>query len=298
VRVSIKVHCQCGHAFRVKDKYAGSKGKCPRCGEMVRVPGETPGIPMPPGRKPMHKPPASERRHLARVLARQLSPKSLPNLPALEVAGMCQPSKDPGHDYHDCLQLHDGSWAALIGTINARSLDAATSAVQLRAATHALVLGYSDPGVILTLLNRVFVADWPENRSATMVLVRYDPQSRYLSYASAGHPTAYVLDAQGSVKWNLESTDCPLGLLAHTMYGASTPLRLEPGEAVVMLSDGLLKSAAAEGFTPGPARLLQALGGAMRLPARTMVGTVEQMLKTDTTRPLSTDRTVLVLKAR
>ncbi len=168
--MSIQVTCRCGHAFRVKDKYAGSGGKCPRCGEMVHVPGDRGGIPIPPSGRPTHKSPASERRHLARTLARQLAPKSLPNLPALEVAGMCETSKEPGHDYYDCLTLHDGSWAMIVSTVSAHGLDAATSAMQLRSASHALALGYNDPGAMLTLLNRLFVNDWPENRSATMLL--------------------------------------------------------------------------------------------------------------------------------
>jgi serine phosphatase RsbU (regulator of sigma subunit) len=87
--------------------------------------------------------------------------------------------------------------------------------------------------------------------------------------------------------------------LAHTLYGASAPLQLEPGEALILFSDGLLKSVSAEGFTPGPAKLLQTLGSSMRLPARAMAETVEQMLKTTSGSRASTlDRTLLVLKAR
>ncbi len=103
----------------------------------------------------------------------------------------------------------------------------------------------------------------------------------------------------GSVKWNLESTDCPLGLLAHTMYGTSAPLRLEPGEAAVMFSEGLLKAAAADGVQSGVVRLLRVLGGAMRLPARSMVESAEQMLKSAAgSRASAMDQTLVVLKAR
>jgi serine phosphatase RsbU (regulator of sigma subunit) len=225
-----------------------------------------------------------------------LLPKSLPELPGWDVAGLFQSAREPGHDYGDCRQLHDGSWAVLVATVGARGLAAVQSSLELRAATHALALGYSDPGAILSLLNRAFATDWPQDRSATMLLVRLEPQTQLLSYASAGHATAYVLDAQGNVKWNLQSTDCPLGLLAPTMYGTSSPLRWEEGEALLLFSDGLLKSPTTEGQPLGSSRLLRAAGGSIRSPAATMVDAVAQLLPRD--RPHKTDRSLLVLKAR
>jgi serine phosphatase RsbU (regulator of sigma subunit) len=243
--------------------------------------------------KTTHRHSSSERRHLARALAKQLVPK-LPELPNLDAAGLCVLGKDPGRDYYDCLQLHDGSWAALVATVNAQGLEAAPSSLQLRSAMHALALGYSDPGAILTILNRTFVADWPENRSATLTLVKFDPQTRQLSYASAGHPTGYVLDAYGQVKWNLESTDCPLGLLGNTMYGSSNPFSLDTGDTVALFSDGLLKTPI-DGSPIGSARLLDTIGSQIRHPARTIVDAVAQSAHTG--HPAA-DQTVLIVKVR
>jgi hypothetical protein len=35
--MGIAVHCPGGHTLRIKDKYAGKSGKCPRCGAKIRV---------------------------------------------------------------------------------------------------------------------------------------------------------------------------------------------------------------------------------------------------------------------
>lgn len=226
-------------------------------------------------------------------MAKELIPKQLAELTAFDAAGLCVSGKDPGRDYYDCVQLHDGSWVALLGTVNAHGLEAAPSSLQLRAATHALALGYNDPGAILTLLNRVFVAEWPESRSATLTLVRLDPQARQISYASAAHPTAYVLDSHGQVKWNLDSTDCALGLLAQTMYGASNPFVLDPGDTLALFSDGLLKTPI-DGVV-GPAKLLESLRDNVGHPARAMVAALMQFA--NTAHPAD-DQTVLVVKMR
>jgi serine phosphatase RsbU (regulator of sigma subunit) len=292
--VSIPITCACGHQFRAKDKYAGKQGKCPGCGRLVRVPA-LPSLAAPPvPRKAPHR--LAPQRRLARAMAAELIPKSLPHSPIFEAAGMCLSARQPGHDYYDCLQLHDGSWAALVATVHARGIEAAASALQLRAATHALALGYSDPGAILSLLNRVFAADWPENRSATMLMVRLDPRTRELSYTSAGHTAGYVLDMQGRVKWNLESADCPIGLLAHTMYGTSAPLRLEPGEAVLLFSAGMVGATAADGTQLGAPRLLQAASAHLWQPAGAIVESLRRLLPHG--RRPAHDASALVVKLR
>lgn len=304
--MSIRVHCSCGHHFRVKDKYAGKHGKCPGCGQRVLVPGEvTPGDSTSPAShaavapapaKPTQPSSGSERRQVVRTLARDLAPKALPEAPWGEAATSSRPAREPGHDFCDLLQLHDGSWAAMMATVRAEGVQAVASALELRAATRALSLGYHDPGVILSLLNRAFVSAWPEDRSATMLLVRWDLPTRTLSYANAGHPPAFVLDVQGSVKWTLESADCPLGLLSHTMYGTSSALRMEPGEVLLIYSDGLRKANAADGTPLGMQKLLHAAGGNVWHSASAIAQSLLQLLPQDA--GATTDSTVLVVKAR
>ncbi len=295
-RVSIRVLCPCGHHFRVKDKYAGKQGKCPGCGEMVHVPDEAATVAIAPAAKGPQRSGPSERRQLARMLARALAPQPLPQTPWGETAAASRPAREPGHDFCELLQLHDGSWAAVVATVRAEGVHAVTSALELRAATRALAFGYSDPGAILSLLNRAFVSAWPEDRSATMLLGRWDPPTRTLSYASAAHPPAFVLDTQGSTKWTLESTDCPLGLLAHTMYGTSSPLRMEPGETLMIYSDGLRKANSSDGTPLGMQKLLHAAGGAIRQPARVIAESLLQLLPQG--HATTADATVLVIKAR
>jgi hypothetical protein len=70
--VSIRVHCACGHRFRVKDKYAGKQGKCPSCGKMVRVPGAAADAPTVAIARPAHRPSQPDQRSVIRSLAREL----------------------------------------------------------------------------------------------------------------------------------------------------------------------------------------------------------------------------------
>jgi serine phosphatase RsbU (regulator of sigma subunit) len=170
---------------------------------------------------------------------------------------------------------------------------------QARICLRSLAQAYADVGTIFTLANRVFSGALPEDYYATLTLARLDLNTRFLTYASAGHPTSYVFDTLGNVKWRLESTDCPLGLLPHSMYGTSSPLRLEPGETVLMVTNGILKVRGADGSSLGPQRLLDTVAANCRLPAAGIVEAIGRLAAGHLqNRPPDDDLTTVVIKAR
>ncbi len=77
-----------------------------------------------------------------------------------------------------------------------------------------------------------------------MLAICLDTASASLSYASAGHPTGYVIDATGAVKAELQSTGMPLGVDADATFDAANAGKLAPGDTVLMLTDGIVEAAA------------------------------------------------------
>jgi serine phosphatase RsbU (regulator of sigma subunit) len=73
----------------------------------------------------------------------------------------------------------------------------------------------------------------------TLLVTRLDPCARTLTYASAGHVTGYLLDSGGEVRERLDSTGIPLGMLAGRSFPSGPTLALEPGEMVVLFTDGI-----------------------------------------------------------
>src|SRR5262249_16356863 len=63
-----------------------------------------------------------------------------------------------------------------------------------------------------------------------------------LAYASAGHPTGYVLDRHGGVKAELASTGLPLGVIAGADFPSSGAVPLETGDMVLLLTDGITEA--------------------------------------------------------
>jgi serine phosphatase RsbU (regulator of sigma subunit) len=115
---------------------------------------------------------------------------------------------------------------------------------EIRAYLRAFLRTRSDVGEIVALLNRALAADSPD-RFATLLLGRLDGPTRSFVYASAGHFPGYVLDPSGAVRVRLESTGMPLAVVPDGDYEAAPPVVLQPGEVMVLLTDGV-----PEAFSP------------------------------------------------
>jgi serine phosphatase RsbU (regulator of sigma subunit) len=91
----------------------------------------------------------------------------------------------------------------------------------------------------------------------TALLLSLDPPTRTLLYSSAGHVPGHVLDRRGRTKAVLPSTGIPLGIAAGSEF--PTPeeaIALEPGDVVVLLTDGIVEAASPAGEFFGMERAL------------------------------------------
>jgi sigma-B regulation protein RsbU (phosphoserine phosphatase) len=113
---------------------------------------------------------------------------------------------------------------------------------ELRAYLRGFLLMRSDVGEIVGLVNRALAGDTPVGHFATLLLARLEPRTRSLTYVSAGHPTGYVLSPAGAVKTALPSTDIPLGIMPDASFTAAPEITLDPGEGILLLTDGILEA--------------------------------------------------------
>jgi sigma-B regulation protein RsbU (phosphoserine phosphatase) len=94
-----------------------------------------------------------------------------------------------------------------------------------------------DPGRVLTELNRLFQMDRQAGNYFTIWYGVYQPSTRTLRYARAGHPPAIVMAADASEPVLLESGSVPIGVIADTIYDTHD-YALDPHATVLIFSDG------------------------------------------------------------
>jgi sigma-B regulation protein RsbU (phosphoserine phosphatase) len=127
---------------------------------------------------------------------------------------------------------------------------------ETRAYLRAFALTCADVGTLLTRSNQRLAGDLVGDHFVTLFLLRLDPGTRSLLYASAGHCPGYVLDRRGRTKAVLASTGCPLGIDLANEFPAGAPTTLEPGDLVLLFTDGIVEAMPPDGKQFGVERTL------------------------------------------
>jgi phosphoserine phosphatase RsbU/P len=202
---------------------------------------------------------------VARRIQQRLFPTAAPQLAGMEIGvarfgidagGASYPAEAIGGDYYDFIPLLDGSLGVAIGDVSGHGVGPALLMAEARALLRAFAETQADVSAILQLVNRVLVADVDEDRFITLLLAKIDPRTRTLVYASAGHQTGFLVRADGSVKHALTSTGFPLAILDDATFPESAPISLEPGDIVMLVTDGIVEARAPDGTVFGEQRPL------------------------------------------
>ncbi|WP_329587394.1 SpoIIE family protein phosphatase [Kitasatospora sp. NBC_01250] len=143
-----------------------------------------------------------------------------------------------GGDWYDALALPTGEILLCVGDVAGHGIEAATGMVALRNALRGLAATGAGPAQLLTWLNSV-THHLTDNVTATAVCGLYDPLTRRLRWARAGHLPPVLL-RDGHARTLPQPGGILLGALDHADY-AENELRLQVGDTLVMFTDGLIE---------------------------------------------------------
>jgi sigma-B regulation protein RsbU (phosphoserine phosphatase) len=234
---------------------------------------------------------------LARSVQQRLYPAAPPEASGFDIAGNAFMADETGGDYFDFIWLPDGCMCVAVGDVSGHAFDAALLMSETRAYLRSVAQTQSDPGTILSLVNRVLIADIADNQFVTLLLVCLHGPSQALRYASAGHTTGYVLDASGAVRTELTSTGFPLGLFLDTSFETLSTPALQPGDLIALFSDGVTETESADGTPFGEARALEVVRTYRREPSAKIVNRIYRAVRDHTEqRPQTDDITAVVCK--
>jgi PAS domain S-box-containing protein len=217
---------------------------------------------------------------VARRIQQKLFPTTTPKIAGIDIctatfgfdiSGASYPAEAIGGDYYDYLPLRDGCLGIAIGDVSGHGIGPALLMAEARAYLRAFAQMNPDPGAILGLVNRVILPDIEGDRFITLLLARLDPLRRSFNYASAGHPTGYIINDEGDVKHALPSTSIPLGIMPDSEFPSTAPIVLDPGDLVLFLTDGIVEARTPDGEVFGTERALDLVRLYRWTPAREIV---------------------------
>jgi anti-sigma regulatory factor (Ser/Thr protein kinase) len=173
---------------------------------------------------------------------RAVLPPRLPRVPGLTFDAIYEPGlsdENVGGDWYDAVRLLDGRVLLTIGDVSGSGLHAAVVMGVVRQIMRGIAQLHAEPALMLDASDRALRQEYPEVLVTAWVGI-VDLVSQTLTYASAGHPSPLLLQADGSVR-DLDHLTLPIGLRQGHQGHAST-ISLESGCALWLYTDGLIES--------------------------------------------------------
>jgi diguanylate cyclase (GGDEF)-like protein len=196
---------------------------------------------------------------LAATVQRGLLPAAAPRVPGVQLEGVCIPAANVGGDYFDYLVDGDDRVTLIVADVAGHNISSALLMAGARAIVRREVSEARGPAHLLSLVNQTMFAELVSAELfITAFCARYDPAQRSLVFANAGHNPPLVRRAADGTVETLEPEGAAIGILEDGDYDEASAL-LQPGDVVLLYTDGVIEAADSEQREFGEARLRELL---------------------------------------
>jgi sigma-B regulation protein RsbU (phosphoserine phosphatase) len=193
-----------------------------------------------------------------------LFPRELPQLAGIAYAGVCIEANFAGGDFYDFFDCGRHRLGLAVGDVSGKGVASALLRATLQAGLRAMRLtGLTDFENQLTLANRLLLESAPEAMYSSLFFAEYDERSRRLRYVNCGHPAPLLLRGE-KVSW-LQPNATLLGLFTDWQCSIAE-VQLQPGDTLLIYTDGASEARGAAGEEFGQDRLLAMLKAQNDLP--------------------------------
>ena len=189
---------------------------------------------------------------------------AFPGRPGMELHALDMTARLASGDYADFFFLTDTTLALVLADVSGKGVPAAVLRGVTRSVIRFLAPSSHSPGETLTRANRILCGARLGSMFVTLYLGWYEVPTGRVTYANAGHPLPYRLTPEGNVSPLGEVTGPILGILEEREY-ATRECRLQIGDRLVLVTDGITEARSPQGDFFDGAHLAAALASHARL---------------------------------
>jgi phosphoserine phosphatase len=213
---------------------------------------------------------------VARDIQMSTLPDSMPEVPGYDLHGHFQPTDHTGGDLYDLVMLN-GRLFMLLGDATGHGFGPALSATQMQAMLRVSFRHGSDLDHAYMHVNNQLAEDLPDDRFITAFMGFLDPATHQVNYHSGGQgPILHFRAVDETCDWH-KPTNFPVGIMEIDDQQESANLKLEPGDILALISDGVYEYNNSDGEEFGEDRVAGVLKTHHSLP---MAGLTDQLIKT------------------
>ncbi|HEY0323528.1 MAG TPA: GAF domain-containing SpoIIE family protein phosphatase [Pyrinomonadaceae bacterium] len=233
---------------------------------------------------------------VARQVQLELLPSGDPSVEGFDISAYNFSTEEVSGDYYDWVRIYDDQIGLVIADVSGKGVPAALLMAFLRASLRAAIhIGYA-PHVSMSKVNYLLWESIERNQFVTAFYGVLDASNKTLAYTNAGHNPPLMLDKDGNARF-IERGGLPLGMFEDTRY-YEYYISIEPGQVIVLYTDGVTEAVNSKGEEYGRDRLAQAVLDAQSLSAREMISKIHRDM-IDWTEGLGAtdDSTFFIIKA-
>lgn len=234
--------------------------------------------------------------NFALEVQKALFPRQFPLDGGLEFSAVCVPARGIAGDYYDVIQLTDGRLALAIADISGKGISAAILMSNLHAVLRTVVEAGHPALEICRQLNRHLYRITDSFRFATFFYAEWSTSDRRLCYINAGHNAPIVVGG-ACRSLRLREGGVPLGIFVDAEYQVGQA-RLEPGDLVVLYSDGVTEASSRADEQFGERRLEEVVTAHCQEPLDAIQRQVLEAVRAWSGPEPEDDMTLLLVRAK
>lgn len=215
---------------------------------------------------------------LARQIQKTFLPDHLPEVPGWRLDVRWQTARQVGGDFYDVFRLKDGSIALVIADVADKGLPAALYMTVTRTLVRALSQNKHTPAQLLNRVNQLLSSESSDSMFVTAVYALLKPETGELFYANAGHNRPLIIRSKTGQIEQLPLGGMALGIQSDTRFKDHS-FMIEPGDSIILFTDGLTESFSPNGEIFGDDRLTHLIRRAMEQNSRRLIESIEANLQ-------------------
>jgi len=239
---------------------------------------------------------------LAQQAQQRMLPDTPPDIPGFALAASCQPAKDVGGDLYDYFPLPGGKTGLCVADVSGKGMPAALYMTLTKGLIAAASPESRDITDLACKINRHLHVACRRKVFVTAVIASVDSQTRTVDLIRAGHNPALLYESASGKARYLHPPGIGLGLAGPALFDRGVrqdQVRLQPGDTLVLYSDGVTEAMNEKLEQYGEERLQQIVQLSAQLEASAMLDRIKTDLGVFTgAEPSHDDATLLILQAR
>jgi len=235
---------------------------------------------------------------VARQVQLELLPAGDPEVDNFDISAYIFPAEEVSGDYYDWVNVFDDQIGIIVADAVGKGIPAALLMAFLRASLRVCVqIGYA-PHIAFSEVNKLLRDSIKDNQFITGIYGILDFTNRTFVFSNAGQNPPLLMKSDGEYRY-VEYGDVPLGMFDDSRYHQHF-IRFDPGQVMVIYTDGITEAANANGEEYGQDRLAKRVLEGIQddLRAKQLIDHVRKGVADFTERKfLDDDGTLFIVKA-